>query len=559
MGAPAFSEVPVTVGLDSGLIATMRLVLSASVLFIISPSDLDPFLGAAQIVAALYTAYSAILFIFARRQILLQFARISYWVDVAWAASVVALSDDPGVAFLLIFPIVVASFQWHFLAALRLTIMAAGLLGGIDFIHASDGDDMQLVEIFLPPVYLLVFGYLIACWGSRESASRQRLVLLKEIARLSNPRFGIDRMIGMTMERLRAFYDADACLLIVTTANHEYLLRHADRADPERAFRIESIPAQSAQLLLSPPLQHAVIYRGAPPIGKQWWPTEAQYQVFDVYTGHQILGAPMLEEALVAAVDAASFISVPLRYPDDTTGRLYLTSARRGAFSSVDVNFLLQVIEQSIPMIENIRLVDQLASSAAEEERRRLARGIHDNVIQPYIGLQIGLAAVRQKLSAGKSDVTNDIAELMTMTDQGIADLRSYMHQLPSAGNRENVLLASMRRFIKTFIEATHIAVHVEATPDLYINDRLAAEVFQIVVEGLSNVRRHTHATQASVRLERQNDTLIVHIANDDAEGVTPAPFIPRSISERAAALGGQAHVERVVGGGTQVTVEIPL
>ena len=106
--------------------------------------------------------------------------------------------------------------------------------------------------------------------------------------------------------------------------------------------------------------------------------------------------APALNEALIAMVDAASFISVPLQGPHSTIGRLYMTAARRRAFSPADVGFLLHVIEQIVPVIENIRLVDQLASNAAEEERRRLARDIHDNVIQPYIGFQIGLAAVSQ-------------------------------------------------------------------------------------------------------------------------------------------------------------------
>ena len=534
MGSSLVGEAPATIGLDSGLIATMRLVLSASVLFIIGPSDFESSLGTAQILAACYTAYSAILFVLARGQILPQFANTSYWADVAWAALVVAFSDDPSIAFLFLFPIVVASFQWRFVAALRLIIISVSLLGAIDFINAYSYEELQLFEIILPPMYLLVFGYLVANWGSREITAKRRLVLLKEITRLSNPRFGIDRMISTTMERLRAFYDAEACLMITTTVNNEYLLRRVDRGDPEQAFRSESIPAKTAQLLLSPSVDQAVIYSDAPYIWKRWRSLQAQYQVFDAHTGQQMAAAPALNEALPTMVDAASFISLPLRYPDETTGRLYLMASRRRAFSPTDVGFLLQVIEQSIPVIENIRLVDHLASSAAEEERRRLARDIHDNVIQPYIGFQMGLAAVSKKLQAGNSDIAEDIMRLQAIAEQGIADLRRYVRLLPDAGNRESVLLASIQRFIKTFTEATHIDVQLEAAPDLYINDRLAAEVFQMVVEGLSNIRRHTQATSAKIELICQDDSLTLKIINDDAMGSTPAPFIPRSISERA-------------------------
>jgi len=258
-------------------------------------------------------------------------------------------------------------------------------------------------------------------------------------------------------------------------------------------------------------------------------------------------------------VDAASFVSLPLHGSYSTIGRLYLTATRRRAFAPADVAFLLQVMEQIVPVIENIRLVDQLASSAAEQERRRLARDIHDNVIQPYIGFQIGLAAVSQKLYAGNGDITNDIEQLIAITDQGIGALRGYIHQLPGLGERDSVLLAAVRRFVATFTAATHIAVRIEAAADLYINDRLAAEVFQMIVEGLSNIRRHTCAEFTSIELARQNDNLILRIVNDGADAAAPAHFIPRSIMERATSLGGQVHVERLASGATQVTVEIPL
>jgi signal transduction histidine kinase len=313
-----------------------------------------------------------------------------------------------------------------------------------------------------------------------------------------------------------------------------------------------------AQLLLAPAPDQAIVYLGAHRPW-EWWLPDANHYVCDIRKGRQMAVAGTVDESLITLVDAASFVSVPLHGSLSTIGRLYLTGARRRAFSPADVAFLLQVMEQIVPVIENIRLVDQLASSAAEEERRRLARDIHDNVIQPYIGFQIGLAAVSQKLHAGNGNITNDIAQLMAITDQAIGTLRGYIHQLPGSGERESVLLAAVRRFIGTFTEATHIAVRIEAAADLYINDRLAAEIFQMIVEGLSNIRRHTHAGFASIQLARQDDDLILRIVNDGADSAIPTHFIPRSIVERATALGGQVHIDHLAGGATQVTVEIPL
>jgi signal transduction histidine kinase len=129
---------------------------------------------------------------------------------------------------------------------------------------------------------------------------------------------------------------------------------------------------------------------------------------------------------------------------------------------------------------------------------------------------------------------------------------------MPGSNELQVVLLYAVGRFAGTFSVATQIEVQVEAAADLRINDRLAAEVFQMVVEGLSNIRRHTRAACASIELTRQNDCLRLQIVNDGA-AAAPLGFIPRSISERAAALGGQAHVDHIAGVATQVTIEIPL
>ncbi len=91
------------------------------------------------------------------------------------------------------------------------------------------------------------------------------------------------------------------------------------------------------------------------------------------------------------------------------------------------------------------------------------------------------------------------------------------------------------------------------------LTNRLAVEVLHMVTEGLSNIRRHTHATRATIVLARHADRLVLRIENDCPDGVQPDRFTPWSITERAAALGGQAYVEQHEDSGTAVVVEIPL
>ena len=98
--------------------------------------------------------------------------------------------------------------------------------------------------------------------------------------------------------------------------------------------------------------------------------------------------------------------------------------------------------------------------------------------------------------------------------------------------------------------------VQIKANEDLRLNDQLAAEMFQMVTEGLSNILRHTQATHALVTLARCKDHFTLRIAND---GAAPAPFTPRSLTERASALGGNVHVERQDDDSTVVVIDVPL
>jgi len=543
--------------LDDRLIAAIRLILAASafVLTYMDPSAPNRYVAATYTALALYVAYSATLCACTGRCIPGSLAAMAHWVDVGWYVTLSGLSSGTHSIFFLFFAILVASFQWGFVSGLRVALISAALCSVVGFATASAEPGFALNRLLLQPTVLLVLGAMIAYWGGREVALKRRLTLLKDVSTLANPRFGVDYTLGALMEQLRAFYDADACLLVMAdplTGGHR--LRRVDRRDPAAATRCEPISEELAHRLLELPATQAAVARGAPRLWA-WWRPEAGVRVYDVETDEFKAVPPQVSGVLAAA----SCITVPWRQYRETSGRLYLTASRRRTFDASDVRFLLQLLEHAVPVIENIQLVDQLASAAAETERQRMARDLHDSVIQPYIGLQMGLTAVCQKLAAGSPDVRGDLKQLLVLTDLGLADLYRYTGGLKERGERGGSLLPAVRRFAERFAKTTGIAVHVEAQTSLGVHDRLAAEAFHIVAEGLSNVRRHTRSAQATIGLACCNGHLMLRIVNDIAAGSAPAPFMPRSITERAAALGGCTRVEPSAGSVTVVVVDIPL
>src|SRR4029078_5549779 len=105
----------------------------------------------------------------------------------------------------------------------------------------------------------------------------------------------------------------------------------------------------------------------------------------------------------------------PLRARNEPWGRAYLTPKGSRSLGPSDLEFLLQVLEQVTPVVETIRLVDRLASNAAEQERKKIARDIHDSVIQPYIGLQLGLVGLRQKIERGGGGILRHVIDLSAL------------------------------------------------------------------------------------------------------------------------------------------------
>ena len=222
-------------------------------------------------------------------------------------------------------------------------------------------------------------------------------------------------------------------------------------------------------------------------------------------------------------------------------GRLYIVGGTRSLNYS-EIDFVLQLIEQVIPVLENIRLVDRLASDAAEQERRKIGQDIHDSVIQPYIGLQYGLAAVRQKLMSGNTDVVNEIRDLLKLTEGEIEELRRYVGGLRRGENSQSAFLPAVRHFATKFSEATGLQIEINSSDDLPIYDRLGAELFQMIEEGLSNIRRHSSSSYAKLAISCENGDLLLQLRNDGRKSLEAASFTPRSIADRAAALGGKTR-----------------
>lgn len=552
-----------TAAAGNQIVAAMRLVLAVSALIIVGIDPAQPAQLATVTYGTLsvYTLYSAALYLLTRweQPAIMRLDRWAHWGDVAWYVALIALSSGTSSIFFFgfFFAIMAAAFRWGFRSGLRVTLVAVLLFASVGLATAPQGAGFELNRTLVRPIYILVLGYMVAYWGGYEITLRRRLELLRDVSALANPRFGVDRTLGVLLERLRAYYDADACVMVSSEPDRgEYRLRRAGRGDGDSADHPTSLPAELTQQLLALPPTQALVYRRQ---RASRWTLRSRAQAIDIVTCRPQPADAAQAELILATLEAATLLTIPLRHRDATLGRLFVLGAA-GSTDLGDVELLLQIFEQVTPVIDNIRLVDRLASEAAEQERQRIARDIHDSVIQPYIGLQIGISALQRKYAeqGAGADIGADLAQLSALTAEGIAELRGYVGQLKRSGAHSGNLAGAIERFAARFGAATGICVAVRTTGDVRCNDRLGAEVFQMVAEGLSNIRRHTDANSAEIALARTGNQLVLRIANVRRADTLPKHFTPRSITERAAALGGTTQLEQHPAS-TAVEVNIPL
>lgn len=544
---------------DERLVNFTRLVMALSALIIIyiDPSEPDRLVRITYSTLALYTIYSACIYFLSRREQSALRGTALYWIDVAWYVVLVSLSSGTNSLFFFFFyfAILVASFRSGYRAGLDVTIVSATLFVSTGYFTTPT--PIEPNRFLLRPVCLAAIGYLMAYWGGSETTHKRRLALLKDVSRSSNPRFGVDQTIGSIMNKLREFYDADTCLVINTgPVSNEHILRRVDRSHADLGNRVEPVGIEAAQLLTWPS-EWAVIWHGDS--GKRWL-RKTICSVYDFLSGERVKDVDCEPYASIAdLIGSDSFITIPIYQRNTFRGRLYLTT-RGQNFNYSDVDFLRQVMDHVMPMIDNIQLVDRLASQASEYERQRISRDLHDTAIQPYIGLKLGLAALHRKMSSD-DPTAGGLAELVEMTDSVIRDLRTYVGGLqgPGSDQRINVLTSSVETHAKQLGEFYGIAVDVKIATTANMNERLAAEIFHIVREGLSNIKRHTKSAKARIRMTSLNGDIVLDIENDSPAGDSRSKFTPRSITERAIALGGRVSVNVGKVGCTTVSVVIPM
>jgi signal transduction histidine kinase len=251
------------------------------------------------------------------------------------------------------------------------------------------------------------------------------------------------------------------------------------------------------------------------------------------------------------------FLGVPVTTGDGQIfGNLYLTDPLDGEpFSEEDAQLVVGFGRAAGLVIDQATLRSQLRELTLSEERERLARDLHDTVIQRLFGaglaLQISLSSVLD------DDVRSRINNVLDELDTTIKEIRTTIFEI----DQEQATDASLQSRISslTMEVANRLGVHtdvkIEAGIDAAIGPHCAHHTIQALREILSNIVRHSNASAVEIKVSTK-DNLIEVVVRDNGVGFTPniGPGRGlRNLASRARELGGDCTINSEIGRGTMV------
>jgi len=288
---------------------------------------------------------------------------------------------------------------------------------------------------------------------------------------------------------------------------------------------------------------------------------------------------------LVSREGLKAFICVPLRAKDRVLGVLNVTSHMTRRFTRNDMHLLNSIGDQLGVAIEQARLYERLKKAreryqrlarqtleAQEEERKRIARELHDETSQALSGLTLQLQALVDMTEMSGSQDTEFITKLKKVQSLAvevhseisrlIADLRPAL--LDTLG-----LVPAIRQYAETSLRPLGINVSVEIKGvDRRLPPEVEAGLFRWTQGAIGNIAQHSRAKNAAIVLEYQDNELLMRIS-DNGVGFDVSKIIDVeesgrgrgvfSMKERVGLLGGTCSIESQPGQGTTVRARVPI
>jgi PAS domain S-box-containing protein len=387
-------------------------------------------------------------------------------------------------------------------------------------------------------------------------AALERLRAIQGITDVALARLAVDELLAELLSRVRKALEGDYAIIQLID-KEELFIRAID------GIALEAV--KDVRVPLGQAVAGRVAADGRPRI------------VFDL-SGTDVSNIDGLTPELRALL-SGSMLGTPLQVEGRVIGVLAVATAKPRRFTEEDLSLLQVVADRVAPTIERSRLDaavragrEQLQAlsrrllSAQEEERRRLAVELHDELGQVLTAIKINLASLDLP---GKTSIDSPhLKEAMASVDRAMERVRDLALDLRPSVLDDLGLPAAIRWYADRFVRTTHVPVHLAMDDVLHLSPEVETACFRMTQEAFTNIARHAGARNVWIDLHAVGPDIDLLI-RDDGVGFDAARAWERAIGgesmgllgmqERVSLAGGVFELITASGRGTELRAQLPL
>ncbi len=506
-------------------------------------------------------------------------------VDILWPCLIGIFTNGPITPFFLyfIFALLAAAFRWGMREALLAMVAAIAVLTSESFalkharvnhswltrawvthtwFAAPNGAALD-AAFTMRIVYLIIFGSLIGYLVEAEKRRRVEASSIFQITSKARVDAGLKTTLQAVLTELLKLFRSRELLLLTREAGAggATLWRVETLARNELGFssrRLDEVQAQT--YLFELPAQSE---------GTGWLQGKPLSAITIDREGNRLREAECtLPPGFLAAHSFDRLLTSSILFAPDLSCRIFLFEPLAGGRVATQLRFLRDLTNRVAPAIYNVYLLRRLRARAAAAARARVARDLHDGVVQSLHALAFRLYALRTGKKMDETERKQELLDLQELVQKEAASLRGMIQQLQPVelgGHLVDFLAGMIERYrYDTGIAAKFVCELSDGT----LPPATSREIVSIVQEALANVLKHSGAENVLVHLSAREGHWLLTIEDDgrgfefsgrlsqlELERIRRGPMI---IKQRVRAIGAELTVESRPGQGARLEIRVP-
>ena len=410
--------------------------------------------------------------------------------------------------------------------------------------------------------YLLVMGLLLGYLAEQQKRLRSERAVTALILGRARVEAGLTGTLQDILSELLSMYGASRALIASQETNKYRVFVGEVRetsSGAERMQWLESQPTDRETYLFESDADASLAVRHGD-----------SYQVISLdRDGVRLRSSNLPLTALSNLYSFQTLAAVSFLFGQEWWGRIFLLDPQFGGEREEELRFLQELVRQVGPAVYNVYLLRRLRQRAGAVERARVARELHDGAVQSLIAMEMQVDVLRRQGAAQSSPLTSELGRIQGLLREEVLKLRELMQQMKSLDVDSSTFLRFLEDTVERFQRETGITARLVSEVDkVEIPQRVCRELARIVQEALVNVRKHSTAQQALIRLSdnKESSQLIIEdngkgfpfsgrLSQADLEKIGKGPMV---IRERVRLIEGELTIESNPGQGSRLEISVP-